>query len=198
MLKLLEQYNSIRALCLDPGLNNVGTSLWDIAIQPTVSISSISALTLKSERLVDDSFLDDEDVTERLIKRHKMANALRRILESFDPHVVAIESPFFDRRKPGSFQVLAEVMSTIYDTIVAYNPSIRIYLVPPQLAKKYIGVAGQKGKEVVKDGILKLTDVLQALQDPLDTLDEHAIDSLAIGYCWLMDKSGLDYKGVTQ
>lgn len=190
MLYLSPCLNHFTLISIDPGLNNVGVAIFEIDTQP-FKIASIQAFTLKSERLIDDSCLDDDDHMERLHKRYTIGKALRRILEDHKPDIVASESPFFDRRKPGSFQILTEVLTTIFDTIVAHNPLTRFSMVPPQLAKAVLGVAGQKGKEVVREAMEKQTEITSVLQNPLELIDEHAIDAIAVGYTWIVRKSGL-------
>lgn len=185
--KSLEEFCFI---AIDPGLNNTGIAIFYVKVNP-FEILSITASTLRSDRLLDDTGLDDEDFTERLHKRYKMGNALKRILEETNPCVVVSESPFFDRRKPGSFAVLTEVLTTLFDTVVNYNPLIRFSMVEPLLVKKVLGVAGQKGKEVVREAMSKETLVIQALSSPLEHLDEHAVDAVGVGYTYLLKKSGL-------
>lgn len=185
--KSLEEFCFI---AIDPGLNNTGIAIFYVKVNP-FEILSITASTLRADRLLDDTGLDDEDFTERLHKRYKMGNALKRILEETNPCVVVSESPFFDRRKPGSFAVLTEVLTTLFDTVVNYNPLIRFSMVEPLLVKKVLGVAGQKGKEVVREAMSKETLVIQALSSPLEHLDEHAVDAVGVGYTYLLKKSGL-------
>lgn len=185
--KSLEEFCFI---AIDPGLNNTGIAIFYVKINP-FEILSITASTLRADRLLDDTGLDDEDFTERLHKRYKMGNALKRILEETNPCVVVSESPFFDRRKPGSFAVLTEVLTTLFDTVVNYNPLIRFSMVEPLLVKKVLGVAGQKGKEVVREAMSKETLLIQALSSPLEHLDEHAVDAIGVGYTYLLKKSGL-------
>jgi len=185
--KSLEEFCFI---AIDPGLNNTGIAIFYVKVNP-FEILSITASTLSADRLLDDTGLDDEDFTERLHKRYKMGNALKRILEETNPCVVVSESPFFDRRKPGSFAVLTEVLTTLFDTVVNYNPLIRFSMVEPLLVKKVLGVAGQKGKEVVREAMSKETLLIQALSSPLEHLDEHAVDAVGVGYTYLLKKSGL-------
>lgn len=189
MLKTDTPLNLVSLLAIDPGLNNTGIAAFSIQIAP-FKILKITAWTLKADRLVDDSGLDDEDYIERLHKRYTMGKALNKALEMFSPSLVISESPFFDRRKPGSFAVLTEVLTTLFDTVVAYNPSVQFSMMEPQLVKKSLGVAGIKGKEVVKEAVSKNEEIMTCLETPMETMDEHAIDAVAVGYSWLKLKSG--------
>lgn len=190
MIKLPEGHKTFTLLAIDPGLNNTGIAIFTVQLDP-FKILSITATTLKAERLIDDSGLDDEDFIERLHKRYCMGNALRNILESTNPCIVASESPFFDRRKPGSFAVLTEVLTTLFDTVVQYNPLIRFSMIPPLSVKMVLGVAGQKGKEVVRTAMETTQPIMDALKDELNLLDEHAVDAIGVGYTYLIKRSGL-------
>lgn len=190
MLALSNHYDEFTLLALDPGLNNTGVAIFRIRRSP-VEILSISAMTLKADKLVDSSGLDDEEYSEQIHKRYSMGAGLAELLEIHMPDQVASESPFFDRRKPGSFKILAEVLTTLFDTVVRYNKLAKFSTVEPLLVKKVLGVAGQKGKEVVREAMEKETKLLAVLQQPLERLDEHAIDAIGVGYTWLVKKSGL-------
>lgn len=191
MLTIQEHYNSFKMVAIDPGLNNTGIAIFTISLFP-FQITHIEAFTLKSERLVDDSMLDDDDFMERLHKRYMMGNSLRRILEAHNPSSVVSESPFFDRRKPGSFAVLTEVLTELYDTVVQFNPLIRFSMKAPQLVKKTLGVAGIKGKEVVKEAMAKVEEIVSVVEGSFDHLDEHAIDAIGVGYTWFTEERKLN------
>lgn len=186
MFVVPEHYSTFKMVAIDPGLNNTGIAIFTFSVSP-FKIVKIEAFTLKADRLVDDSTLDDEDFMERLIKRYKMGSALQKVLENTSPSRVVSESPFFDRRKPGSFATLTEVLTELYDRIVAYNPLIQFSLHSPQSVKKTLGCAGIKGKEIVKESMAKVDEILSVLEGSLDSLDEHAIDAIAVGYSWFTE-----------
>jgi Holliday junction resolvasome RuvABC endonuclease subunit len=180
--------NTLTLLAIDPGLNNTGVAVFKLKLDP-FEIISIDALTLQARRLIDTSGLDDEDYVERIHKRYSMTRALRKIILRENPSVVACESPFFDRRKPSSFAVLTEVLISYFDAAVEVNPAVRFSYVEPLLVKKILGVAGQKGKEVVRESMEKQDFVSKVIQR-LDDLDEHAIDAICVGITYIKVKSG--------
>lgn len=185
-----ETHRVFTALFLDPGLNNTGVSVYRID-QYERKILSIEAGTLKAIRLIDDSGIDDEFHEERIIKRLQMGKGLRLWLENHSPDIVVTESPFFDRKKPSSFQILSEVLTTLYDEVLRYNRMVRFQKLAPQAVKKSLGVAGIKGKEIVKEAVEKTALIMEHFPKGIDHLDEHGIDAVAVGYAWLMTKSEL-------
>lgn len=186
----LEGYDVFTLLTMDPGLNNTGVAVFTVQVEPP-KLLKIEAETLKAERLIDTSGLDDEDYAARVHKRYAMKSALRLFLKHYRPDVTACESPFFDRRKPGSFAVLSEVLTSLFDTVTEHHPSVHFNLIEPLTAKAVLGVAGQKGKEVVKVAVSELPEVIEALEGELDELDEHSIDAIGIGVTYLVRRMGL-------
>lgn len=185
-----EPFALLRILAIDPGLNNTGISIFDVAVSP-FKILKIHSFTLKADYLIDRSGLSDESFSERMHKRFSAREAIVGITKSYRPSVVVSESPFFDRKRPSSFATLVEVITTYFDAIVAVDPLITFSIVEPLLVKKVLGVAGQKGKEVVIEAVSKLEVLREALDVPFKNLDDHAVDSIAVGYAWLTEKSGL-------
>ena len=144
-----ETHRVFNALFLDPGLNNTGVSVYRVD-QYECKVLSIEAGTLKAIRLIDDSGIDDEVHEERVIKRLQMGRGLRTWLETYHPDIVVTESPFFDRKKPNSFQILSEVLTTLYDEVLRYNRMVRFQKLAPQAVKKSLGVAESKGKRSLR------------------------------------------------
>lgn len=187
MLNPLSLKPEFKFISIDPGLNNSGVAVWTVCQEP-FDILNIQAQTLKAARLVDHSGLDDEDHREAVHKRLAMGRALCLILEEVNPAWVVCESPFFNPMTPNSFAVLTEVLVTFYDTVMMFNPSIRFSQIPPLLVKKCLGVAGQKGKEVVKEALAKMA-YIEKLEQDIKFLDEHSIDAIAVGNAFLRERS---------
>jgi Holliday junction resolvasome RuvABC endonuclease subunit len=187
MLVIDDKYKHFRLVSIDPGLNNIGVAVFDIELDKDgFKMRRISAQTLKEGNVVDDICYDSEIDEERSYKRARMVSALMKVIRTADPSMVICESPFFDRTKPSSFAVLVEVMMAIQDSVHMYNSRIRFSIFAPQLVKKTLGVAGIKGKEIVREAMEKQTALLNVLVEELASLDEHAIDAMAIGYTFLL------------
>lgn len=185
-----EPYKNFSLVALDPGLNNIGVAHYDIDVSAK-TIRSIQAYTLRSQKVPEVCGLDPELYTERILKKRNMMTCLAEALSYYKPHAVACESPFFDRRKPGSYSVLVEVLTAIHETVIDYDARVTLNMVEPLLVKNRLGVAGQKGKEVVKEALIKCNEIMSVLQNDVQTLDEHAIDAIAVGYTWLTRKTDI-------
>lgn len=101
-----------------------------------------------------------------------------------------------NRLQPSAYGPLVAVMTLIQDALISYAPGVPFMVIQPQQGKKGVGVAGIKGKGVMREAVKGIPVLIEALKRGnclLDELDEHAIDSIAVGYTCLQ----LDiFKGV--
>lgn len=183
---MLEQIpsNTIRVLGIDPGLNNMGLAniVYDLGERKIVSIK---ATTISPPRLKDKSGLSEDDYAEFYRKLRSLKYYLKHHIEAFEPMQVVSESPFFDRRKPSSYEYLVAVMCAARDTVIDYNPNVPFTTAAPLEIKKWLGVAGKIGKEVVKEAFLTNETVLSVLKNPVESLNDHEIDAISAGCSWI-------------
>lgn len=183
MFHIPDSYQNFKIVAIDPGLNNIGVAVFDFQANP-LAIKRIYATTLKEERVINHVCFDDDYVPDRTIKRGRMVEGVMKFIRTNDPVVLVSESPFFDRRKPGSFAILTEVINDIFKSVLEYNNNIRLAVVEPLLVKHTLHVAGQKGKEVVRESMAKMPEIIEILETPISDLDEHAIDAVGVGYTY--------------
>lgn len=174
-------------VCFDPGLNTTGVSVFDIDSR-TMQVSGISAYTIYNDKLGDATGLDPDLLTERTFKLYKLCLGIQNAINYYQPNLVGCEAPFYNRLMPMAFVSLSEVVSMIRHTVLQYNYNIPFYLVEPQKVKQGIGVAGKKGKQVVMEAISRVPEIMSVLNVPLESLDEHAVDAIAVGWSMLKYK----------
>lgn len=174
-------------VAIDPGLNNIGIALYSFDLRP-VRIRSIEAFTIKSDRVPDHIELDADTNAADYLKRLRMVRAVIHTVKRFNPSLVVSESPFFNHRTPGSFATLTLVMNDIFRECHVYDPNIGIASLAPLLVKQTLGVAGQKGKDVVKEALVSFSEIMEPLQTAIEVMDEHAIDAVAVGYTYFKRK----------
>lgn len=185
-LKVPQSYSAYRVLGIDPGLNHTGVSILDVDSTTHVVCAAV-AFTLTNDKLVNESGLDWESHSERMIKIYKLRHALAHILSDYRPSIVGCEAPFYNRLRPMAYGALVEVVSHLQQTIIDHNPNIRHVLLAPMTVKKEIGAKAVKndtvqGKSIVKAAVQLNAELMGALQVPLVSLSEHAIDALAVAY----------------
>ena len=186
-LHIPECYRSTRMVCFDPGLNTTGVSIFDVDSR-TKEVLSVFAYTIYTGQVRDVTELDSEILSERAQKLYRLCGAIQQTLDLYGPAIVGCEAPFYHPRMPMAFVSLSEVVSMLRHTALQYNYNIPFFLVEPQLVKKGVGVAGKKGKQVVMDAICNIPEIMRVLSVPIETLDEHAIDAIAVGWSLLRFK----------
>lgn len=190
MLKRPENYHLFRLMAADPGLNNTGVAEIIFNLD-TNRIESIYAETLMNDYLVQDSGVSLDTHAERTHKLLVMKHGFSGFVEDFDAQAIACEAPFFDRFRPMAYGYLLEVVNNLREAVIDFDPHVTFTEISPLSVKSAIGakaVANDtlKGKELVKAAIQLIPEVMDALQMDFDTLTEHAIDAIAVGYAYLL------------
>lgn len=174
-----------KMVTMDPGLNNIGLAIWEIENTQELSILSVSAVTLREQTVVDDQCYDPELIDQQFIKRMRMTEAVMKFIRHDTPSVFVSEMPFFNPLMPSSFAILTEVVSGIFTEIRKFDNMIQIVGFSPKAVKKTLGVAGIKGKDVVKDALRGKQEFTDVLVEDFEKLSEHAIDAGAVGLTYL-------------
>ena len=79
-----------------------------------------------------------------------------------------------------------EAVYRYQNAVYAWNEDVRLWLVDPPTAKIAVGAPGRGGgKDAVRDALLKNKEF--ATEVEVDLLDEHSVDSIAIGW-WGLKK----------
>ena len=179
-----ERYTSYKVIGIDPGLNNTGIAIFNIeTIHNT--IVSIEAFTIITDKLYNNTTLDEELYSERMVKLYKLKSNIIDIIKHFKPQTVVCESPFYNRFRPMAYGALLETISIIHSAIIEVDPYILFRTIEPLLIKKIIGAGSTKGKPDVKLAIQKTPLITNVLLNDIDTLDEHSLDSIAVAYSFL-------------
>lgn len=183
-----DNYNEFYLLAMDPGLHNIGIACFHLKFDgDSVEILSIDAETITSATVKKYSPHDPILQDEQFIIRQNMTRAVLEKVSQINPTYFVTETAFFNPTRPNSFAVLHSVITSILDNILIYDSNVILGRLAPQQIKRSIGIAGEKGKEPVKEAISKVSEITAVLKQPLDTLTEHAIDAVAVGYSYLTD-----------
>lgn len=174
----------LRIVSIDPGTETMGVSL--LGLHPiTLEQSFIEAFTMRGSVLnyYWGNVLHDGDGRDsRLIA---LENQLVDYFNRVHPHIVVYEDNYLGA-SPQSFKALIEACMCIKHAVWKYNPYLASYTVKPNQAKSTVNAIARRGmsqeerKELVRQGLMNY----QPLRVPpltLSMLDEHAVDSVAIG-----------------
>jgi Holliday junction resolvasome RuvABC endonuclease subunit len=172
---------------LDPGTETLGVGILVVDLE-TWQIVSSNAQTFKGTKLVGKVDWISELHGDRMGRINAHQDNLVALMRHYAPFAIASESPFFNRLHPQAYGALMEVIAAIRHAVMLYDMWKPLHLVDPPTVKNAVGVKGNKGgpegKVLMREAVLKLAPVLKysGLQ-PLDQLDEHSIDALAVAYC---------------
>lgn len=189
-LHLPDSFYNFRLMGIDPGMNTTGISIYDISRPPgeLPRVQHIHAATLFNHKLGLYNEYDPEVSDERTGKLLKLRYELSRWLSWHQPVAVGCEAPFYNSLMPMAYGSLLSLVNALQYATWEHNPNIPFIMVEPQLVKKSIGVAGQKGKEVVREGLSRVPELTSVMNPGLDVLDEHAIDAVVVTHCLMKYK----------
>ena len=170
-----------KLLAIDPGGHKCGISLFTFNLKEK-KILSITSFTINVEKLKNDTGFPEELLRSKFLAYYKLRNEILRLLQSFKPDIIGYEAPFMNSLQPTAYGPLISMMTLIYDSVITYNLGSQFYTIQPQQTKKAVGVAGKKTKEVVTTAVKKVPELMEALEVDIDTLDDNAVDSIAVGW----------------
>lgn len=183
MLYIPEHYKTFSLMAVDPGVNNLGIAMFEIETR-TGRILEIQIQSIVTDKLFSYYGMDRDFVSDRDIKLWKIGDCIERLCEIYQPSAFVNESPFYNRLMPAAYGSLNEVVYACRKAVRCYSPFVYIDSISPQGVKKGVQAAGIKGKDVIKERVFNIKELMDALDyDPLD-LSEHDIDAMAVGYTY--------------
>ena len=166
-------------LSLDPGIAFTGISINDTS----EGFRVVETHIIKNNR----AFTPEEKVIEksqgpRAVKLLAIINKFKSLLERFNIEMIVIEAPFYNALTPQAYGSLLEVVFGLkYSVLVPMDLKYR--LIEPTLVKKLFTSHGMAKKEMMKQFLIsKIATGEIKMDKPVESLTEHEIDSIAIGY----------------
>lgn len=175
---------AFRLVSVDPGVDNMGVSLLEDPMDGKHKYNLIDCYTFspKSNAAGYRGITDFHD--SRISRLMQIADHLRNLLFTYKPHAFIIEGNYYGRF-PDAFAALTECVLIARTVLFEYDPFLPLSVVDPSTAKKSVGMVKIKGttKDDVKIALMKIKDINWLVD--IETLDQHSIDSVAIGYHYL-------------
>jgi hypothetical protein len=111
---------------------------------------------------------------------------LRDMFRRERPLKIASEHPYINPRTPGAVIPLAECLVLIESEVMDYDPYLCLERIDPSSIKNAVGVKGNSGeKHAMTEAIKKIPAIMDVLVGDIDTMDNNAVDSVAVTYCSL-------------
>lgn len=163
---------------IDPGSTRLGVSIFRFNVV-NLKIISVKAFTINLDKVHRNDWLVFQ-YGDRVARLRELNRIMLNIFIEHEPDVVVSESPFMNMRRPAAFEALIETMCEIRQALITYDPCMRLLTIDPSSIKNAVGEKGNAGKEEIKQAVSKLEEIV--LEQPIETMSEHAIDSLAVAY----------------
>lgn len=173
---------------LDPGSETLGVADFYVNVN-TFEIVGCAARTFKGTKLSISPWIM-ENQSPQFARIHAHYLNLLSFLEDRKPFAVASESPFFSKKFPQAFAPLVLTLDAITRAMRAYDAWVPLTRIDPPTVKKAVGAPGNAGKPEMRKAVLGLKDLNYNGALPIDILDEHSIDALAVGYCKIRQLRG--------
>lgn len=180
MLVMPKSNEPFRIAGFDPGAN-LGLSLIENHLdgsEPIVKVAETAKLNPAEFRFKEIAELHGNRAARLMILHDRVTHFLRL----HRPHGVIVEGNYLGRFA-NAFASLVECVTVIRNAVYAYDPFMILQIVDPTTVKTNIGMVKIRGtdKEDVRRALASLKELKWDGVDIVD-LDEHAVDSVAIGY----------------
>lgn len=178
--------NTIRILGIDPGTGKLGWNI--IEYDLTTKTPMVSRFnTLKGNIIYTKTY---PTLPDNMTRRFTIIEGMQRILEElitlYKPDVIAIEDTFFNPTRPQAYQALTLVIAMV-ERVSCYMLGKPIYRYPPQEVKKIVTQQNTLTKHTVQETINSMDIIVKnSKQASTDNLDEHSLDSIAVGLAFIM------------
>ena len=178
---------------IDPGTDTLGVANIYFDVQ-TLQIVSTQARTFHGAKDSKGSWIADVhgDRWGRIESHH---TRLLQLFNDYRPLEVACEAPFINRRQPQAGLALTEVVALIRHALLRHDSWKRLHMLDPPTVKNAVGVSGRTGgpdgKKLMRTAVLGMPWLNYNGEIPIEELDEHSIDAIAVAYCryiTLLDK----------
>lgn len=174
----------VKFIGIDPGTKFPGLAIifYDLSERKIVYVRSICLDLVKMSR----TSIYRETQTERFLQLKAFCQYLHLFLRLERPIKVASEHPYINPRMPGAVIPLAECLYEIETTVYQYNPYMGLEKIDPSSIKKSVGVSGTSGdKHAMTEAIKKIPEIMNVLEGDIDTMNNNAVDAIAVAYCSL-------------
>lgn len=166
-------------MSIDPGNDHTGVAIFTLTF-PTFDIIAIDAITSNyNERDAKFRFGFGEGNGARYAKVRYHGVKLHKLIKHHNPAVIICEAPFFNPKMPGVYKALVELLTGIRNACYKANHRTPFLTYEPRTVKANLG-SKMKGKEAVYAALKAIEELNSKIA--IDTLSEHAIDAIAVGF----------------
>jgi Holliday junction resolvasome RuvABC endonuclease subunit len=170
---------------LDPGSDTFGIAVLQVYLGHG-AVASSQAWTIKGSAMVGKLDWLEALHSHRTSRIDAIEDNLLGLFDQHRPLVIVTEAPFVNNRFPQAGIALTEVMCAVRSAVRRYDAWRALYTVPPSSVKNAVGAPGGAKKDAMRERVMALPDLAYQGATPIECLDEHSIDALAVAYCMLL------------
>lgn len=163
-------------LSLDPGGYTTGMAVSSINAD---CMTVQDAWTAELDKMAAQRPIEYED--DRTCRLAELTRAIYKYAAAWNVSAAFAEFSFLNHQRPMTYAALMEAKAYIQNGLWLYDPTLTLYGVDPPRVKVNVGVNGKSNdKAEIRAALYKLPDLKTCID--FATLDEHAIDAIAVGY----------------
>lgn len=121
----------------------------------------------------------------RFARIYALRQVLGNVLRKWQPDFMAHENAFMMIRRVTAGIILAEYVLVMKMVAYEYDPALPIFGFAPFEIKASVKSKKLSGNKALITEALPLLEDLKLTEVKLKDLDEHSVDSIAIGYCFM-------------
>lgn len=178
----------VTIMSIDPASGFMGLTISEYSLA-SHQLHLVESITINTSRLLTTSVAELYSmVTPNFIKLHLISNLLAEYIRAYDPHVLVHEATFCNPRLVTAFRSLTRFEMMIQNLCLNMPHKLPVKVFEATKIKKCVGAKGGD-KNLVKRGVLRLINDGEIIPHnvKIALLDEHAIDSIAIGYTYAIE-----------
>ena len=170
-------------MCLDPGAN-LGISIVEMDVMHT-SMKVLHSETMFLNKIAEKKYAHIvEEHGLRFARFFALRNLLLYLMKKWQIDAVIHENAFLHMKRVTAGISLSQYVLFIQLTAKEYDPMLPVFGYSPFEVKASVKAKKlNSDKKQINNALLLLPDLDISLID-INTLDEHSVDSIAIGYCY--------------
>lgn len=170
-------------ISIDPGINFCSV----VVIEPGKEFLVKESILVKNVRkFTEEEKEQEKQYGSRTVKVMAIIKTLEEQVDKYNPDFIVIEAPFYNSLTPSAYGSLLEVIFAV-KYLVTLKRDLKIHLMEPRLVKKFFTENGNAAKQMMKEYLTKKLnnkDIILESHIEEETLSEHEIDGIAIGYTY--------------
>lgn len=167
-------------ISIDPGSNYTGTAVLQVNNGGNIKVIYVETIDVERQLHRNDSVINLYGV--KYAKQLIIAQQISKLIDLYTVPYVCSEAPFLKPGRSRIFESLVGILSVIRHQIQTNHYGCMFETIDPKSVKMSVGVnAGSKNKNDMAVAVKKLPIEWES-DIGVSLLDEHSIDSIAVGY----------------